>query len=236
MTLCDLLEVSVTRFGLSLFWRHYPTDIAHFAFDLFLGKPAFVVEHHGYFRNGYQHAAEFMRKLNQLDDLQWQNPATICSRACLQKETPDGRIQVRFYTNRFELTNHSNRSQTYSLFRKWPAKQPLPKVTFNQNEWLAKITGEDLQIELTLRAGETAKIRILSDLAKAHGFRKETGSGQAKILVRRVLSEFRDDYVETNPLLRELVSGLRRWLASRKSKTQRQTVGIAGSVQQSGAR
>jgi hypothetical protein len=236
MTLRDLLEVSVTRFGLSLFWRHYPTDIAHFAFDLFLGKPAFVVEHHGYFRNGYQHAAEFMRKLNQLDDLQWQNPATICSRACLQRETADGKVQVRFYTNRFELINHSNRSQTYSLFRKWSANQPLPKVTFNRNEWLAKIMGEDLQIELTLLAGETAKVRILSGLAKTHGFRKETGSGQAKILVRRVLSEFRDDYVETNPLLRELVSGLRRLLASRKSKTQRQTVGIAGSVQQSGAR
>ena len=237
MTLRDLLEVAVTRFGLSLFWRHYPKDVAHFAFDLFLGKPAFVVEHHGYFRNGCQQAAEFIRKLNHLDDLQWQNPATICSRACLQKEMPDGRVQVRFYTNRFELTNRSNRSQTYSLFRKWSPSQRLPKVTFDQNEWLAKTTGEDLQIELTLRAGETASIRILpGHLTKAHGFRKETGSGQAKVLVRRVLSEIRDDYVETNPLLRKLASGIRKLRQGKKSRTQTQAVTVGGNVQENRVR
>jgi hypothetical protein len=50
----DLLSVAVMRFAdFPLFGRRYPREIADVALDLFLGKPAFLVEHHGYFRDGY---------------------------------------------------------------------------------------------------------------------------------------------------------------------------------------
>ena len=224
LKLRDLLDVAVTRFGLSLFWRHYPKDVAHFAFDLFLGKPAFVVEHHGYFRSGYQEATEFMRTLSQLDEhVEWQNPAKVCSRACLQRAMPDGKVRVRFFTNRFELTNRSNRSQTYSLFRKWSPNLSLPRVTLNQNEWLGKISGEHLQIDLTLNPGETANVRIITPTIKT-GYQAPTGAERAKILIRRFLSEFRDDYVETNPLLCELFSGVRKLRGGRRSSGQTEAV------------
>jgi len=47
LTLADLLAPAVSRYGdFPLFMRRYPGNLADFAFDLFLGKPALLVEHH----------------------------------------------------------------------------------------------------------------------------------------------------------------------------------------------
>ena len=44
LSLRDLLDVAVTRFAdFPVFGRHYPNELAEFAFDLFLGKPALAV-------------------------------------------------------------------------------------------------------------------------------------------------------------------------------------------------
>lgn len=60
----DLLEVALTRFvDFPLFSRRYPQDVAEFALDLFMGKPALAVEHHGYFRNGYSALESFATRV-----------------------------------------------------------------------------------------------------------------------------------------------------------------------------
>src|SRR5206468_4966700 len=65
----DLLSPAVTRHSsLPLFLRHYPTRLAEFALDLFLGKPALMVEHHDYFRHGYQQLEAFAAQINHLND------------------------------------------------------------------------------------------------------------------------------------------------------------------------
>jgi len=91
-TLRDLLQVAVTRFSdFPLFGRRYPRDLAEFAFDIFVGKPAVAVEHHGYFQDGYGALESFVEQLNALDDrLEWTNLATICSHAHLPKTADDG--------------------------------------------------------------------------------------------------------------------------------------------------
>ncbi|HEX4997493.1 MAG TPA: hypothetical protein VFY29_04680, partial [Terriglobia bacterium] len=54
LTLADLMTPAVMKFSaFPLFMRRYPRSLADFALDLFLGKPAILVEHHDYFRNGY---------------------------------------------------------------------------------------------------------------------------------------------------------------------------------------
>jgi len=214
LTLRDLLDVAVTRFeGFPLFARHYPKDPAELAFDLFLGKPALVVEHHGYFRNGYKDLGTLVRRLNALDaGLEWNN----CSRACLKRVTSHGNVHVRFYTNRFRLTNNSTRSEAYVLFRRWTSEGPLPGVTLNGRDWIRERSNGRLTIRLSLNPGHAAEIRIFSERPanSATVSWKPTSMHNAKVLVRRVLSEFRDDYVETNGLMSKLLSGvhkLRAW-------------------------
>src|SRR5207248_2798636 len=91
LTLRDLLQVAVMRFAdFPLFGRRYPRDVAEFAFDLFLGKPALAVEHHGYFRDGYQSLHAFVQDLSRLDArLEWTTVGNICSQACLTRVAKD---------------------------------------------------------------------------------------------------------------------------------------------------
>ena len=47
-----LLPAQDSFFGFPVFKRHYWTDMSVFAMALFLGKPAILVEHHEFFRDG----------------------------------------------------------------------------------------------------------------------------------------------------------------------------------------
>ena len=47
-----LLPAQDSFFGFPVFKRHYSGNMAVFAMALFLGKPAILVEHHEFFRNG----------------------------------------------------------------------------------------------------------------------------------------------------------------------------------------
>jgi hypothetical protein len=214
LTLGEIVDVAVTRFGqMPLFVRHYPRDVAEFAFDLFLGKPALLVEHHGYFRNGYEELRTFVSQVNQLDErLEWQNPATICSQACLQKATPAGEVRVRFYTNRFRLTNTGTNVRTYYLEKRWAVDGPWPGAKWNGRECPVELKDGTLSITVTLAPGESAEISVVpagQEKPRARAWKPSNGHN-TRVLVRRILSEIRDDYVETNSLLNKLLSNARK--------------------------
>lgn len=214
MTLRDALDVACTAFeDFPLFGRHYTKDPADFALDLFLGKPAIAVEHHGYFRGGYEPLEAFVKQVNSFDmQLQWSNLAAILSRVSLNKVMPDGVINVRFYTNRFWLKNKGTRSQTYLLIRRRTAKGPPPTVTVNGRQWACKLYADHLMLKLSLAAGQTADIRIHSACPQAGtaAFWKPTNTYRAKVLIRRILSEVRDNYVDTNRPLASLLMHARK--------------------------
>lgn len=140
LALRDCLDVAVTQFAdFPLFGRRYPRDLAEFAFDLFMGKPALAVEHHGYFQNGYQALDTFVEGLNALDHrLEWTNLASICSRACLTRTVDRGDVHVRFYTHRFWLKNEGTVARRYVLFKRQTSGGPLPAATVDGNVGLAR--------------------------------------------------------------------------------------------------
>lgn len=210
LRLRDLIDVALMAFAdFPLFGRHYPRSPAEFALDLFLGKPALVVEHHGYFRDGYERVRTFARQLNELDQrLEWSNLATICSRACLKRTTADGEVLVRFYTSRFWLENTSTQTQSYLLCRRRTSEGPLPAVTLNGRPCACEQKDGELKIALTLDPGQTAEIRILSE-EPVHAYApswRPASTRRVRVFVRRGLCEIRDNYIDTNPILRRTVS------------------------------
>jgi hypothetical protein len=230
LVLRDLMDVSVTRFGgVPVFVRHYPQDVAEFAFDLFLGKPALAVEHHDYFRNGYEDLSAFVKRLNSLDrELEWNNLTAICSRACLKRVMPTGDVHVKFYTNRFRLANGGTQLETYLLSRQWPSDGPLPHVTMNGREWMCQRLDGRLTMSVPLDPGQAADIRIFPERSADASVVswKPTNMYSTRVLIRRVLSEFRDNYVETNKLMSALLSEVRK-LRARKRRVQ---AGLLGSA------
>jgi len=97
----DLLAPAITRYSdFPLFIRHYPNCIAEFALDLFLGKPALIVEHHDYFRNGYDRIQTFVEQINRLsDDVTWCGLEEVVRTTCLKRQRDDGAFDLQFYHN-----------------------------------------------------------------------------------------------------------------------------------------
>jgi hypothetical protein len=97
----DLLTPAVTCYsGFPLFIRHYPNCIADFALDLFLGKPALIVEHHDYFRSGYGNIQEFAAQINRLrEGITWCGLEEIVRNVCLVRRRDDGTLKRQFYCN-----------------------------------------------------------------------------------------------------------------------------------------
>jgi len=204
LPLKNLMDVGVTECAdLPLFGRHYPNDPAEFAFDLFLGKPALVVQHHGYFREGYEELVAFVERLNDLDGrLEWNNLATICTDACLKKVTPKGDIHLRFFTNWFSVANTEPQPRKYVLFQRRNAETSVRSVTLNGSLCARELNGGSLTITVRLEPGQSADIRIDAGSAAVAAAPKTTTMHAAGVLIRRLLCELRDNHLEANPLRR----------------------------------
>jgi len=218
-TLRDLVSVVVTKFaGFPLFGRRYPRDLSEFAFDLFLGKPALVAEHHDYFRDGYRALETFVTGLNSLDEnLQWSNLASVCSQTCLARTGADGAIHVRFYTHRFSLTNSGVEAKKYVLHTHHTGPE-APVVTVNGQDYAREAVPDGLQIRLALGAGETAEIRVEQTVAESgNDSWKPTDVYNAKVRMRRYLGEFRDNYVDTVLVLSRMLAATRAYFSRRRA-------------------
>ena len=222
LTLGELLDVAVTRFSnLPLFVRRYPKNPAELAFDLFLGKPALIVEHHGFFRNGYGVLTDFVDKMNSLEKrLEWSGLAEICSRASLKRVDENGDVHVKFYADLFRLQNDTDRPQNYLLFRRVLSEEPLSGVTINGLHVEFEKETDALKIPLSLNARQVAEIRVERGKFDETPMSYRQGRiHNGKVFVRRLLSEFRDNYVDKSPLLNGVVTRARHLLVRRKRST-----------------
>lgn len=204
LSLRDLLDVAVTRFGnFPVFGRRYPNDLAEFAFDLFLGKPVLAVEHHSYFRDGYRSLEEFVAGLHALAPrIEWTSLETICSRACQLRALENGDLQVRFYTNQFQLENDTGRNQNYDLFRLLPPDEGLPSVTVEGRQQKCEREANSLKIRISLTPGQAADVRVVAPQAdRVESVVSETLAHNVSVGLRRLLCELRDNYIHTNPVV-----------------------------------
>ncbi len=212
LRLRDLLDVAVMRFAnFPLFGRRYPRDVSESAFDLFLGKPALLVEHHGYFRGGYDALASFVERLNAAEPrLEWTSLGNVCSRAALVRSTSESARAVRFFTSRFSFTNTGGRTLAYVLARPHPWADSVPSVRVNDRDWPSEVIGHEVTLRLTLEPGQTAVVELGSLNGRSSPLPEVANSRHAaRVRMRRYLSEFRDNHLDTSPLLHAMVAAAR---------------------------
>jgi hypothetical protein len=207
LSLRDEVDVAVTRFGgFPLFGRRYPRDIAEVAWDLFMGKPALAVEHHGYFQHGYTALQSFVAAVNALDErLEWTNLGAICSQASLTRTSETGDAHVKFFGTRFSLANRSSERRHYVV-----GHPLLPEASlFVSVNGVTTAPGKApaAVIGLSLESGQTALMRLspaVKDVPSTSW--KRTARHNLGVRIRRYLSEVRDNHVDTNPILHGLVA------------------------------
>jgi hypothetical protein len=199
LSLREILDVAVTKFSnLPIFIRRYPNNLAESAFDLFLGKPVLLVEHHKYFKDGYRALTEVVDEVNSFDSrLEWSSLEKICSQASLKRRSENGEIHVRFFTDQFNLRNDSACLQNYILFRRNMDADHLIKVTINgrladylrETEWL--------KIPISLDPGQNARVSIQCEKSNRVAIPlKQNRIEKTRVSTRRRLCEFRDNYID----------------------------------------
>jgi len=209
----DFLRPAVTRYnGFPIFQRHYPRRIFDFAFDLFLGKPALIVEHHEYFRDGCGALEDLVAELYKLEPaLSWPSLGAQLTRSCLQRSMSDGSVEVQFFTRRFELHGECV-SGRYLLSKHEPDSESIHGVLVDGTSVQFSFENGFLRLEVQVYPGQVRNVEIL-DQEKPHEPLKSLGVlHNMGVLVRRGLSEFRDNTLVRHGRLLKIAKGIAKVL------------------------
>ena len=208
ISISNLLQPAVTIYGgFPLFRRRYPRDVSISALDLFIGRPALFVEHHGYFRDDHVACRQFVSGLNKLPgSVVWAPVEHIVSRACLQRELSPGTYEVLYYTREFILENRSDETRTYLLKKHEPLTELIESVLVDGKPTDYAHGDARLSLSLTLPPHAAVTVRVKVN-APVYPSPPSAGSlpYRAGVWVRRSLCEIRDN----NPWLFHLNQLLR---------------------------
>lgn len=215
ITIGDSLRPAITRYdGVPIFNRRYPQSLFDSALDMFLGRPVFLVEHHEYFRNGCRMLEEFVADLYKLEPaLSWPNLTTQLMRCCLRKILSNGSCEVQFFTRKFQLYNCKKSSGHFLLRKHEPDATAIQKVLVNGASVPFSFEKDFLKLEVQAdHPGEMLDIEIM-DREKYH--KPPNGFGivhNAGVMLRRGLSEFRDNTLVRHNGLLKIGKGIARRL------------------------
>jgi hypothetical protein len=215
LTIGDFLDLAITRSeGFPLFLRKYPGELADLAFVLFFDKPLLLVEHHQYFKDDCRKALEFIRRVNTLNaDLEWKGLWEILVRSYVEREVSQGIIQCKIYTNHQIIENWGARDGTYLITKDESGTTPIQGVFVNGKKTPFVIAGNSvlrLQVEIPAKSSATIRIHYRNILPDAE--RREHFMETTQVLMRRVLSEFRDNVLCKNDLLLSAAHQVRKRL------------------------
>lgn len=195
LTVRDFLQPAIDRYGgFPIFSRRYPQRLFDLAFDLFLGKPALIVEHHEYFKQGLGAVEALAAALHEIEPaLAWPDLSTQLSRCCLRRTGECGAAEVRFFTRRFQFANRTGCPHRFLLSKHEPEAERVAAVLVDGVAVPFAMESSFLQLEIESGPGQVHNIEILDrerPLPPASGL----GAGyQVRVALRRALSEFRDN-------------------------------------------
>jgi hypothetical protein len=214
VSLCELLLPAFNRtYGFPVFLRHYSKSPFPFSFDLFLGRPAFIVEHHEFFEKGFPSLEALANRLNECEpDLAWGSLAETVERTCWKRAVSPERWEVRFFTDTFCITNNSQKQLSYCLLKEEADTESVASLVLNGRPFPSSRRDRSIEIETSLLPGETARIQLhrpkTPSFTLPHGGTLYGG----KVLVRRALSEFRDEFLVKHPALSAPAKRIVSWL------------------------
>jgi hypothetical protein len=194
-----LLPAQDSFYGFPVFKRHYWNGMAVFAMSLFLGKPAVLVEHHEFFRNGSVGAEKFAQGLAELrSDLKWTSLAETVMRTHARRRLSKNKEEVRFFTDTFYLEHEFERPAELRLVRRLPESIHVERVRIGSRD--VPFNREDgfLTFETQLQRPETLTVQVHVAPIKPTTCYSPGVRYQASVALRRGLSELRDNIIARN--------------------------------------
>ena len=204
LTIADFLRPAITKFhGFPLFQRRYPRRLIDFAFDVFLGRPVLLVQHHEDFRDGYQRLEEFVKGLHKLEpNLTWGGLSCQLMQSCMMRSLSEHSMEVRFFTRHFRFKNTQSARTGLVFSKEEPDASAISKVVVDGTSVPFSFKNGFLTFEHEADAGQVIDVRIVDRFRSSSPTRKRLGvTHTVGVPVRRALSEFRDNTLARFPRL-----------------------------------
>jgi hypothetical protein len=197
LTLADLLTPAVSKYkSFPIFMRRYPSRVVDFAFDLFLGKPALLVEHHQYFQEGYDTIREFITQINSLSKkLQWTNLRELISNTYLQRRISQDITEYKLLTNYQILHNPESMWKQYVILKYEDNEVPIKMVSVDGKQYPFTIEDDHLRLSVDVPPKSAMEVTINYNNMYQYARQVKPLRYNAKVYLRRHLSEVRDNYL-----------------------------------------
>jgi hypothetical protein len=209
------LEPAITTYGkFPLFLRRFPNEIVELAMDLFWGRPALILAHHDFFREGYRQVAESISRLNEVDrDIEWGSVGEIIRRSHLLREEGN-KVYVKGYVSRMTIENRSEEERLYQVNKEECATEAIRSVTAGGEKTSYDFSDGAVSLSVVLGPRETKTIGINYKIIPLPLHEEKRREGDLTILVRRYLSEMRDNYISKSTFLLSVATKLKNLLLS----------------------
>jgi len=197
-----LLPAQDAFYGFPIFKRHYWSSASVFAMATFLGKPVILVEHHDFFRDDNRALKHFVDEIKaNCPKLRWSGLADLARHTCSRRRTGPGKFEVRFFTDDFQMDNPDAEPRSVRFLRRLPTETVVESVTVNGNIISHSREGEFICFEARVAGHATARVRLQRTLNSFPPASPPHWSYGAKVAVRRLTSEIRDNWLSRSPIV-----------------------------------
>lgn len=222
LALADFLQPAVTRYGgFPIFLRRYPAGFEQFAFDLFFGRPALVVEHHGYLKDGGGRLAGFIAGLNSLSNLHWTGLRETITRSYLEREVSDDIAECKLYANEHVIDNHADCERAFVISKSELDDVPIETVFLNGQSADFVKNGNVLTLTARIPAFSSALVKIVYRNVLPVVEPRRAVAGRGRVWTRRMLTEIRDNFLSRNDFLLASAQSLHHRLSRRRNPAPR---------------
>jgi hypothetical protein len=211
----DVWDIAIMIYGgFPIFTRRYAFHgLENFAFDLLLGKPCLIVSHHDSFKDDCAELIELIERLRSLNcRLRWRPLGEVIRRACRRRMIAKGFEEVEMYGNELLIDNPSDQAIDVRICKRE-----------NQTGLVNEILSDGKPLMWTSEADHFAfdeRIPLRSERRFRVVYREQAGAAKVdrsfrfelSVATRRILSEFRDDYLSRSRFLSTTAASLKNVL------------------------
>jgi hypothetical protein len=221
LTIGELAQPAVLRYsGFPLFLRNRSAAVTRqdIAFNLFFGKPVFLVEHHDAFRDPTT-LVEAVSRINSVaPEICWTNVGEATANSLWRRRTANDEHQIRAYCRTARITNHADLPARFAVEWTRVTDEPTAKTVLSDGESTSLFDVDERRVKVVFELAPQTSRKL--SLSYADNLSTLAGPGVGRTVrafVRRRLSEIRDNYLSSNPLVLTFVNTIQRSLSREDS-------------------
>jgi hypothetical protein len=217
LTIGEIAQPALLRYsGFPLFLRSRSAAITHqdIAFNLFFGKPVFLVEHHDAFRDPKTLLQAVSRINSVAPKISWTNVGEATANSHWRRRIGDNVHQVRGYCRTVRIANHSELPAHYAV--EWSSVNDAAGVTavLSDEASSSSFDVDEKRVRVICElAPHTSRKLSLSYANDPISLPKPAFHPKIRAFVRRRLSEVRDNFLSRNELALTIAKTLQRSLS-----------------------